>query len=301
MGGAVPELGELFLKAEGDLLQAFRHEVADFLERQSLGFPGAQPVSFARKHFDNLLQDDYYICEKSDGVRCLLYSTHDDGKELHYLIDRKNDYYWAAGLHFPVENDPEFTQFHVATLLDGELLYDTYPDGRLVLKYLAFDCLKIDGMNLMERTLDKRLAYFFDKIAEPFRKMCLAHPGDVHLLPFRVEKKQFELAYGIGKMFHETLPKLKHGNDGLIFTCRTTPYRFGTDPNILKWKEAFENTVDFRLSLSIPLAEPDPSDPNREPFPDYDAIPTLNLEAKYGEGDYRPFATLYVSPSNGRI
>lgn len=41
-----------------------------------------------------------------------------------------------------------------------------------------------------------------------------------------------ELSYGIQMMFDFILPKLPHGNDGLIFTCRTTPYKFGTDEHM---------------------------------------------------------------------
>ena len=38
-----------------------------------------------------------------------------------------------------------------------------------------------------------------------------------------------EFSYAIEKMFNEVLPSLKHGNDGLIFTCRNSAYKFGTD------------------------------------------------------------------------
>lgn len=41
-----------------------------------------------------------------------------------------------------------------------------------------------------------------------------------------------ELSYAIEWMFEGILPKLPHGNDGLIFTCRTSPYKFGTDENM---------------------------------------------------------------------
>ena len=46
---------------------------------------------------------------------------------------------------------------------------------------------------------------------------------------YSIEFKPMEFSYAIDKMFNEVLPKLKHGNDGLIFTCRNSPYKFGTD------------------------------------------------------------------------
>ena len=37
----------------------------------------------------------YFLCEKTDGIRLLLYiTTGDAGEEIVYLIDRKNDYYY---------------------------------------------------------------------------------------------------------------------------------------------------------------------------------------------------------------
>jgi mRNA guanylyltransferase len=38
-----------------------------------------------------------------------------------------------------------------------------------------------------------------------------------------------ERAYAIEKVLLEDLPKLKHGNDGLIFTCAESGYVVGTD------------------------------------------------------------------------
>ena len=40
------------------------------------------------------------------------------------------------------------------------------------------------------------------------------------------------LSYGVEKVFNEDIPKLQHGNDGLIFTPLQSPYVVGTDPKM---------------------------------------------------------------------
>ena len=45
-------------KAEGELAKLLRREVADMLGRPHLGFPGAQPVSFCRRHIDALKREE---------------------------------------------------------------------------------------------------------------------------------------------------------------------------------------------------------------------------------------------------
>jgi mRNA guanylyltransferase len=65
-------------------------------------------------------------------------------------------------------------------------------------------------------------------------------------------------------MFREILPRLAHGNDGLIFTSLAAEYICGTDPHMLlplalhpltsslKWKPDDENSIDFLLNLVFP-------------------------------------------------
>lgn len=46
------------VKATGELLRELRQEVARLLGRSSYSFPGAQPVSFARHHLDELRREE---------------------------------------------------------------------------------------------------------------------------------------------------------------------------------------------------------------------------------------------------
>ena len=95
-------------------------------------------------------------------------------------------------------------------------------------------------------------------------------------------------------MFKDILPNLAHGNDGLIFTCKSTMYVFGTDQHILKWKPAHENTIDFRLVLGdFPLLAPVGED--NEARPDYNAKPSFELYIFHEKDDWRYWDALHVS------
>ena len=295
MGGSVPDIPGV--KAQKGLADGFRYEVANLLCRKSTTFPGAQPVSFAAKHLLELQKQDYYVCEKSDGIRCLMYLTQDRGQEVVYLIDRKNDYYHVDGLHFPLEGE-DVESFHTETIVDGELVNDTQPNGIVQVRYLVFDCLVLDGSSLMHRTLDKRLAYFKEKVFQPYRNLYKLYPQEVQYLPFVVKFKQMELGYAIEKMFKEVLPRLQHGNDGLIFTCRKSPYTPGTDEHILKWKVESENSIDFRMHLRFPMVTSDSDDEgDGNDYPDYTAIPEVKLTVYGGdrEGDVS-YGTMLLEP-----
>ena len=134
--------------------EGLKHAVANLLGRENTRFPGAQPVSFAKLHLAELQKQEYFMCEKTDGVRCLLYLTYIDTgngfEPLTILIDRKNNYYDVRPpLRYPYYtaiDQPE--AFLYGTLLDGELVHDRYPgeaSPRLI--YYVFDCMAIDNVN----------------------------------------------------------------------------------------------------------------------------------------------------------
>lgn len=190
--------------------------------------------------------------------------------------------------------------FHTDTILDGELVWDKLPGGKEEPRFLVFDCLVMGRMPLMDRPLDKRIAYL-QRLIKPYKKLFTDFPEERQFQPFFMEMKPFQLGYGIEMMFKEVLPRLKHGNDGLIFTCVSTAYKHGTDPHILKWKTPEDNTVDCRLKLNFPTVEPTEAERQEginEPFIDYDSVPQSQLlvfKGDSGADRYEPFRDVYIT------
>ncbi|KAL7007850.1 Dcp1p-Dcp2p decapping enzyme complex alpha subunit [Cystobasidiomycetes sp. EMM_F5] len=172
-------------------------------------------------------------------------------------IDRKENLYAQYGLAFPHQDGPD--SMHSNVVLDGELVIDTDPKtGRRTLCLLTFDCLVVGEENLMHKPLSSRYGRLKEWIVKPHHKLLAMYPDMVKHAPFQVKLKPMELAYGIQAVFKEHLPKLQHGNDGLIFTGAEAPYTSGTDPRIIKWKPPSENSIDFKLELRFPPSSTDP-------------------------------------------
>ncbi|CAI2175484.1 10466_t:CDS:10 [Funneliformis geosporum] len=215
-------------------------------------FPGAQPISFSSEHIRELQNEDYYVCEKTDGTRVLAYITCDSpGIPAVFLIDRKNYYRLIPNLLFPVPDDPTFSNFHNETIMDCELVNDTENDGRISLKLLVFDLLVMDRKNFMNKPLNKRLGYLRDYIMNPYEKMLRKRPDLAQIQPFNVVKKEMEFSYGLEKVLKQIIPSLKHKSDGLIFTSLTSGYSTGTFEKMLKWKPPNENSIDFKLHFEF--------------------------------------------------
>lgn len=174
MSGAPISLDSIAVRISGDDKHFHQQNVADLLNRNQLGFPGAQPVSFSRQHLIELQNVDYFMCEKTDGIRCLMFLTeinyNGQPTEAQFLIDRKNDYYYIPyeSLHIPHQAD--LGGYHRGTILDGELVRQTLPGGRgSRLAYLIFDLLAIDGENVTAKPFDKRLSRVENFISKPLR------------------------------------------------------------------------------------------------------------------------------------
>lgn len=255
-------------------------------------FPGSQPVSFSQKSLELLETEDFWVCEKSDGVRVMVLivvkGTAQGPVQEVYFIDRKDEFFLIENITFPHFENPN--RLLKDTILDGELVIDVDPKtGHQQLRFLAFDCIVWEANNLMMRSLMNRYGRLKDWVIAPLKKLISIQPQLRDKMPFDVQLKTMELAYGIDKVLHHDLPKLTHGNDGLIFTSATAPYRIGTDPKILKWKPPSENSIDFRLELRFP---PLPDDPEEA---DFYAKPLFVLMMNCGREGEQFFDTLEMS------
>lgn len=280
MAGSVPDLPGVRAPSQG--ARDIMLEIMTLLRRHSMNFPGAQPVSFSRRHFSELASEDYYVCEKSDGLRCLmLLSAVDDGngkEERTYLITRKGEVSWLQGFHVPASSK-DLMGFQVGTLIDGELV-KLRDENKM--RFYMFDLLAQGGKLLVDRDLNKRLGYLKACVADPFNELCTKFPQETSQFPFRIHMKPMSEAFRLEKVLQT--PR-DHLSDGLIFTSVEAPYMFGTDPKIVKWKPADENSVDFALRLDIPVKENGDLD--------FEVKPRARLLAWHGKYD-RVYADLYL-------
>ncbi|KAI9509344.1 mRNA capping enzyme [Russula earlei] len=275
-------------------------------------FPGSQPVSFSTTDLDRLEREDYWVCEKSDGVRVLLVvlTNLETIEQMVFIVDRHNVYREISGLFFPHHERPERPLR--STIIDAELVVDVDPrTKRETLRLLCFDCLVADNQNVMSKTLDKRYWRLKEVFFKPYTRMLRDHPHMIGSQPFDIQVKEVGFSYSIDKVFLD-INNLQHRNDGLIYTSVSTPYVPGTDRNLsvvfffdgtllmlllasnrLKWKPPSENSIDFRLVLRFPPLSGSPTQP------DLHAKPVFALHVWCGgEGanaKYEHWDTMHVS------
>ena len=79
-------------------------------------------------------------------------------------------------------------------------------------------------------------------------ELCKKNPRYSKSLPFEITQKRVDASYHL-PLVVDTMKKYRHKTDGLMFTAENAPYVLGTCDKMLKWKPAFENTVDFKVSM----------------------------------------------------
>lgn len=252
----------------------------------------------------------FWVCEKSDGIRVLLLIVVPiSGIQEVYLvccsihmlmiqIDRRNMFFRVDNICFPQfrPNSMNATCCYgllTDTLLDGELVVDKIGPNQTKLKLLLFDCLVMDRVKVINYGLQRRLASIDGELIPSYLKFLKTYPDAEMNLPFEIQLKDMVYSYNLGAVLSK-LDKLKHENDGLIFTSMSDPYTFGTTQQILKWKPPHENTVDFKIELRFPSKMIDGS---KSSTPDYAVKPTFQLFQHVKGDEYEAFDWLDMSDS----
>ncbi|KAI8335846.1 mRNA capping enzyme, catalytic domain-containing protein [Chlamydoabsidia padenii] len=222
--------------------QTLHIKVKELLHFSHSGFPGSQPVPFETKHLTILEREDYFVCEKSDGVRCLLLFTYSTKGPATFMLDRNQLWYYVPNVLFPVRGrDNEYLK---DTLMDGEIVMDHGENGNKTYRFLIFDLMASNGMSIIQRSFNTRLGMLQQDVIQSY-KHNLRTQSDPP--PFTIELKKMERSYGLRLVF-EQISKLRHNSDGIIWTPVKCPYVPGKCEKLLKWKPPEKNTVDFRIN-----------------------------------------------------
>ena len=198
-------------------------------------FPGPQPKSMEREFFSKL-KNPYYVCEKSNGVRyimfCTMFDIESNGnpKSCCFLINRKQDIYL---LNFMFKKET-----FLNTILDGELIHSK---NNLHYYFLIFDCINLNNNKLNELKFSNRIKY-----AKQFCKSHKKKDTDA----FIIKCKEF-IVYS-PNTFESYVNSINRGAlnyeiDGYIFTPENDAITSGTHENMLKFKNGIDNTVDFEV------------------------------------------------------
>ncbi|XP_014784120.1 mRNA-capping enzyme [Octopus bimaculoides] len=226
------------------LLSSIQRKCQDMCGWKFSGFPGSQPVSMDINNLIYLKQKPYKVSWKADGTR---YMALINGPDNVYMIDRDNAVFHVPNLQFPSRKIP--SEHLTETLLDGEMILDKV-DDRVVPRYLVYDIVKFMGKDVGGTDFERRLLCIKKEIIEPRHSRMIEGLLDKTKEPFSVRAKDFwDISISRKLLDGKFTSEVSHEVDGLIFQPAGERYVCGRNPNVLKWKPATMNSVDFRLDI----------------------------------------------------
>lgn len=212
-------------------------------------FPGAQPVNMCKRNVSDVQRQNYYIAEKTDGVRYLMLAVPGPSGKTCVLVDRSMNVFQVSGGPILAE------VLGMGTILDGELVHNRTMKKAI---FVAFDILRHRDRNVMSLSFIERLTTLSDSVMDPYLKKTHAEgpdSGGAHLVlimkAFYPRRKIMDLfrkvhVEGHHRIFRDDARTLHHKTDGIIFQP-DAPYKMGTDTNLLKWKWVDLASVDLRV------------------------------------------------------
>lgn len=193
-------------------------------------FPGPQPISIERKHFPILRNNEYVVCEKTDGMRYMMVALTYEGVRKCIFVNRSFEMFEVSiSLRRPA---------YEGTILDGELYEDTL---------MVYDALIINGKPIGHMNFNQRL----DEIGKLLKTIIYVKTDK-----YRLKLKTFYPLIKFKKFMDEYLPTVTQNVDGLVFTPVNEPVRIGTHETMFKWKPRNKNTVDFYMKKDVSFVGP---------------------------------------------
>jgi hypothetical protein len=205
---------------EKEILRFFQTSYDKQLEGTDF-FPGPQPISIERVHFDTLRKSDYVVCEKTDGIRHSLVCTMFQDHKVCCLINR--------ALSIKVASVKVPKDAYNGTILDGELIDSDF---------FVYDAITVNGEVVSHLSLLDRLEAS-QKVIDGTMKLAKD--------PFIIKSKKFYDIRNFNDFCNEVVTSIQHKTDGFIFTPVQTPIMIGTHNTMFKWKPLEKNTIDFQF------------------------------------------------------
>lgn len=184
-------------------------------------FPGPQPVSIEYCHFPILKNNDYVVCEKTDGERHMLVAVTYEGKSKCVLVNR-------AFKITPIQLNLSKKAYE-GTILDGELYENTL---------LVYDALLVAGEPVGHSNFYNRLHKATELVNSTIQ---------MKFDKYRIKIKTFYSMRDYEYFMDQYLPTVEQRVDGLVFTPTNDPVRLGTHETMFKWKPREKNTIDFSM------------------------------------------------------
>lgn len=215
---------------------------------QRLDFVGCMPVNLSRRTLPVVLGTEYFVTEKSDGLRYLLFvvpSAAGSGATA-VLMNRAKELFTVPG------SAAIGSCLGSGTVLDGELVWNLTLRRHV---FLVFDALLLPGVagHCHLRAFSERLRLVQEEVLPRLAELR-AGPGEPEpvLLVRKVFSDKGQISALLGRIrseagsrvFHDS-DRRHHRTDGLVFQPKAAPYCFYSDPQLLKWKYEDLRSVDL--------------------------------------------------------
>ncbi|KAI6660371.1 mRNA-capping enzyme-like [Oopsacas minuta] len=212
----------------------------------NLNFPGSQPVTLDRNRLDNLKEHPYWVSWKADGTRYMMY-IQDRGAV--FLIRRDAKVFPISEITFPSRKGND-TNHVKETLLDCEMVLETKQNNVERAYLLIYDVVAFGGdPQFGQLPHSERMKILKCDIYKPREDAAIRQDIDKRREPFSIRLKEFFPLVDTGYIYKNYIPKLQHGNDGLILSRENEGYIPGRCDTLLKWKPPALNSIDFRLKI----------------------------------------------------